>query len=215
MSNDESPKARIIVADDHPIFRDGMCRLVRRLAPTAIIEEAGTMDELLALSRAGTHPIGFMLDFVFPGLDPEHSIAALRKEFPDTSIIIVSMVDDMTAIETAMRNGASGFIGKAVPPQEMAEAIKVILGGNTLIKRSMPGLTLERDAGFPRFNLTRRQVEVLELVVKGKSNKEIGRELNISPFTVSIHVSALLRLLRVESRSAAAAKAVIDGLVER
>ncbi|EJN02098.1 response regulator transcription factor [Phyllobacterium sp. YR531] len=215
MNSDEGQQARIIVADDHPIFRDGMCRLVRRLAPAVIIEEAGTMDELLSLSRTGPQPIGFLLDLVFPGLDPQHSIAALRREFQDTSIIIVSMVDDMTAIDAAMKSGANGFIGKAVPPQEMAEAIKVILGGNNLIKRSMPGLTLQKDAGFPRFNLTPRQVEVLGLIVRGKSNKEIGRELNISPFTVSIHVSALLRLLGVESRAAAAAKAVIDGLVER
>ncbi|MGO4451560.1 LuxR C-terminal-related transcriptional regulator [Phyllobacterium sp. TAF24] len=212
---DRSEKNRTIIADDHPLFREGLRRIVQRLYPFAEIQEAGTMEEMLALARTGPAPRTFILDWVFPGLDPTRSIAELRQEFKHSSIIILSMLDDAATIDRIAGMGANGFINKAVMPDEVSAAIRSIEDGEFVIKRSSsvmpPPAGRRTDISF----LTARQREVLRLITEGKTNKEIARKLDISPYTVSIHVSALLRVLSVSSRSAAAAKAVLAGFDSR
>ncbi len=200
----------LIIADDHPLFREGMRHIAERLYTQARVLEAATMDQVLALSRAGPPPHAFFLDLLFPGLDPGPSIGALRDEFRKASIVVVSMIEDETLIRTVMAAGADGFIGKSLPAREIADAIEAIRDGEYVIRRSpASGLVPQRGA-LP--SLTQRQRDVLRLVALGHTNKEIARELDISPFTVRIHVSALLRTLEVTSRSAAAAKAASAGL---
>jgi DNA-binding NarL/FixJ family response regulator len=205
-------RERIIVADDHPVFRDGMRRIVQRLCPTAVVEEAATFDEVLVLARTGEAPETFILDLMFPGMQPERSIGELRQEFKRASIIIVSMVDSRKLIKTVMEAGADGFVGKAVPPHEISLAIEAIRNGEFVIKCSPEGIVAPPDDTTLLSSLTPRQREVLRLIAEGRSNKEIARELDISPFTVRIHVSALLRALGVDSRAAAAVKAANAGL---
>ena len=200
-----SPK-RIVVADGQPIFREAMLRIVRRTFPKALLYVASDLESLMA--RREVDPELIVLDFLCPDYDPVFSARWLRGEFPHCTIIFVSSLDDRRMIANVVANGADGHIGKSGTPGEIAEALRSIVAGAPVALRAEP---LPRN----RSDLTPRQREILDLMAEGRSNKEIGRALNISPFTVRIHVSAVLRFLEVETRAAAVAKAISIGLYPR
>ena len=192
---------RIIIADDHPMFREGMLRTVQRLLPTAEVQEAGDLDTVHTLISDGADIDTLILDLRFPGLTCLSQLAELRQQLRRTTLIVVSMVDDPTLIDQVMALGADGFIGKNIAPEEIGQALLAIREGEVLVKFAPSGL-LPLDT----HTLTARQQDVLRLIAQGKTNKEIAKALDISPFTVRIHVSSLLRVLGVSSRAAAAVK---------
>ena len=192
---------RIIIADDHPMFREGMLRTVQRLLPEAEVQEAGDLDSVHALISDGGDIDTLILDLRFPGLTCLSQLAELRQQLRRTTLIVVSMVDDPALIDQVMALGADGFIGKNIAPEEIGQALLAIREGEVLVKFAPSGL-LPLDT----HTLTARQQDVLRLIAQGKTNKEIAKALDISPFTVRIHVSSLLRVLGVSSRAAAAVK---------
>jgi DNA-binding NarL/FixJ family response regulator len=196
----------IVVADDHPVFRDGLKRLLSAANPDVNIIEAGTMDEVMAIASQPPAPSLFVLDLVFPGMRPKETLPNLRERFPRSSIVIVSMVDDEATVQQIMRLGADGFVGKAVSSQKIVDGIMAVKAGQFVVMRAEQDATHQTD-GSGILEITPRQKDVLQCLAQDKSNKEIGRMLSISPFTVRIHVSALLRILQVESRALAAVKA--------
>lgn len=195
-------KPRIIVADDHPLFREGIRRTIERIIPTAFIEEAGNLDEVLALARCGAEIDSLILDLRFPGMNSLQVIGRLRSELKRTSLIVVSMVDDLEIISQVIAQGADGFIGKNVDPSGIAEAIMAIRDGEVVVKYNVENPVVDRSVA----TLTERQRQVLGLIAAGQSNKEIAKQLGISPFTVRIHVSTVLKALGVPTRAAAAAQ---------
>lgn len=194
----------ILVADDHPIFREGLGALMQELHPAALIQQSGTFGELLIQARSIAKPDMFVLDLWFPGMDLGQAIPLLRREFANSAIAIVSMADDRATMARVMAAGVDGFISKALNRDQMRSAFVRLLDGEFVTVGGASSVAPQEvlNSRFP--DLTPRQREVLQHVCDGLSNKEIARKLAISPFTVRIHVSSLLRALGVESRAALA-----------
>ncbi|AIN58508.1 MULTISPECIES: LuxR C-terminal-related transcriptional regulator [Pseudomonas] len=197
---------RIIVADDHPLFREAMVNTVRRILPEARLEEAGSLADVLRLASMGETPDTLILDLRFPGLTCIGRLAELRRQLQRTTLIVVSMVDDPEVICAVMAAGVDGFIGKSVSPEAIGAAILAIRDGEVVVDYAPSGLLPQLEAPSELEQLTHRQQDVLRLIAQGKTNKEIARALDISPFTVRIHVSSLLKTLNVPTRTAAAVK---------
>ena len=200
----------IIVADDHPVFRDGVCSLIRGLLPDAEVHGLGTFEEARDFARAApTPPSMFILDLTFSHKKIRSELEALRREFDCAAIIVVSMADDPNTVQTLLSYGINGFVHKSVAGHELCRAIVAARQGDVVIRLPLADAINERSP----FRLSDRQTEVLRLVAEGKSNKEIAVALSISPFTVRIHVSAMLRALGVSTRAAAVSKGISEGLL--
>ena len=199
---------KIIVADDHPMFRDGLCRLLNDRMPEAQISEAGSVAEVFELIDSDGAPDLFLLDLLFPGMNPRETLKTLRKTCPKSSIIIVSMIEEESTIEKVMDFGADGYIVKSIGAAEMMEAVEAVFAGQYVVaKPAQTGLTAYLPEISDIMELSFRQKEILTLISAGKSNKHIGRELSLSPFTVRNHISQLFRIFKVQTRVELADKA--------
>ncbi|WP_375699800.1 response regulator [Pseudophaeobacter sp. TrK17] len=200
----------IIVADDHPVFREALSRIVRQVVKGNIVEVAD-FDTLLGALEGGQEPKLLLLDLVFPGFNGASTLASLRKQLPRTPIVVVTMNQDEQVARSIMAAGANGYVSKTVLPEEMKRAFESVLEGELVYL--VEGV--QESSGLPKpvhDSLSQRQLELMVYLAQGKSNKEIARELGISPHTVRAHMSVLFEKLDLNSRSAAAAYAVKFGL---
>ncbi len=184
--------------------------MMRNVFAGAEIVEVGDHAGLTRRIGEGKQPDLILLDLLFPGFEVARDFSGLRRSLPVTPIVAVSMVHDNQLIDTVMEAGANGFVSKTARPEDMATALNAIMEGETVVLRapgSAPVVSQEDGLGA----LTNRQLDVLRLMARGLSNKEIARELEISPYTVRIHVSAVLHALSLPSRAAAASFAAARG----
>lgn len=204
---------KILIADDHPLFREAITNVIETGFPEA--ETLETEDLETALSLAQTHDDLdlVLLDLNMPGMNGLNGLISLRNEAPTIPVVIVSAEDDKQIVLQAITCGAVGFISKSSPRAQMTEALEQILQGNVYLPSDIIRQSDQESSRRNRRNnehpqiapellssLTRRQLLVLERMAKGESNKQIAYNLHIAETTVKAHVSAILRKLGVHNR---------------
>jgi DNA-binding NarL/FixJ family response regulator len=204
--NDPVPH-RLLIADDHPLFRGALREAVSGLFSSAEIGEAGTFEEVTERLEHGSDVDLVLLDLNMPGVRGFSGLMYLRAQYPGLPVVVVSANDDPAVIRRCMEFGASGFIPKTLGVDAMRQAIARVLQGELW---TPPDVDLARpsDAETAALiarlsSLTPQQVRVLMMLSGGLLNKQIAYELGVSEATVKAHVSAILQKLGVESRTQA------------
>jgi DNA-binding NarL/FixJ family response regulator len=200
---------RILLIDDHAMFRSGISMVLSAGMPGAEIFEASSLND--AIHSAPDMLDVMLLDIKMPGLNGVDGIALLKRKWPQVPVIVLSSQDEPETVRLALSRGAKKFISKADTADKIIDLINDVLHGDT----KTPGspVALGDDKSDKHSHLTLRQCEVLELLCEGMSNKLIGRQLNLSENTVRGHVQGILEFLQVSSRSEAAFAARKRGLV--
>ena len=198
---------RLVIADDHPLFRGALREAVTGLFERMDIAEAGTFNEVAELIERSSDVDLVLLDLTMPGVRGFSGLMYLRAQYPGVPVIVVSANDDPAAIRRCMQFGASGFIPKTLGVEAMRAAISRILGGGVWTPPDVD-LSAGSDAGTAALmarmaTLTPQQVRVLMMLSEGLLNKQIAYQLGVSEATVKAHVSAILQKLGVESRTQA------------
>ncbi len=228
---------KVLLVEDHALFRDGLSLLLEQLGEKVVVSGADSAEQALALAAAGPLDL-VLLDYNLPDANGLECITRIRSLQPDTPVIMLSAEQDPGLIQLALANGARGFITKASSSKVMISAVQLVLAGGLYVPPEMlnpvpvsgaisglaPGAVLGRapvataahtygtDNQALAQRLTERQLDVFRQMVKGLSNKEIARELTMSPSTVKVHVAAILRELNAKNRTQAvnAAKGLFD-----
>ena len=206
----------LVVADDHPLFRDALRQAVATVVATAQVDEAGSFEELTALLERESDVDLILLDLSMPGISGFSGLIYLRAQFPAIPVVIVSASDDAGTIRRSMDFGASGFIPKRFGVETLREAIGKVMKGDVWVPADVD-LTAATDPDMTKLRdrlvtLTPQQVRVLMMLSEGLLNKQIAYELGVSEATIKAHVSAILQKLGVESRTQAViAAAKISG----
>ncbi len=205
-------RATVLIADDHPLFREALQRVVAEVFTDFRFREVDTWDSAVAAIDEQDVEIVF-LDLSMPGMDGFNGLVALRNAAPSVPIIVVSASQDMATVHDSITYGASGFIPKSLAKDELVAAVRQVLEGEIFTPSIATGRG-ERpinpaDAKLAESiaQLTHQQRIVLQMLVSGQPNKQIAYELDIVESTVKAHVSAILRKLKVHSRTQAVIKA--------
>ena len=203
----ETIQYRLVIADDHPLFRGALREAVGGLLERVDIAEAGSFDELVGLLERGSDVDLLLLDLAMPGARGFSGLMYMRAQYPGVPVIVVSANEDPAAFRRCMEFGASGFIPKTLGVDEMRSAISRILGGGVWTPPDVD-LTAGSDSEAAELmtrmaTLTPQQVRVLMMLSEGLLNKQIAYQLGVSEATVKAHVSAILQKLGVESRTQA------------
>ena len=209
---------RVLVVDDHPMFRDGLRALLASSPDAELVGEAATGEEALALT-AELRPDLVVMDVQMPGIDGIETTRRVLRESPEVRVLVVTMFEDDATVFSAMRAGARGYVLKGANYAEMLRAIKAVGDGEAVFGPQIASRLADyfasiRPAEPPQVfpELSEREREILDLIAGGLKNPEIARRLYLSPKTVRNHVSNILTKLQVADRTQAIIRAREAGL---
>lgn len=214
-------KIKVLLVDDHTVVLKGLAFFLSTQEDLALVGEANNGKE--ALVKVGeTNPDVVLMDLYMPEMDGVEATTCIKKEYPNVKVIVLTSFSDQAHVLPALRAGASGYILKDVEPDQLVEAIRSAYKGNiqlhpdianALLSQTLPVEEKEEEPSIQVDVLTARENEVLQLLAKGMSNKEIASVLVITEKTVKAHVSSILSKLNLSDRTQAALYAVKNGIV--
>jgi two-component system NarL family response regulator len=201
---------RVLIADDHPVVREGVAAMIERRPDMTVVGVAATGREAVAAYRAA-RPDVVLMDLRMPDMTGVEAIGAIRGEFPGARIIVLTTYDGDEDIYRGLQAGARAYLLKDAPRDDLLDAIRAVHAGQSRIPPAVAARLAERVLAGPE--LTARELEVLQGIVAGRSNKEIGAALGISEGTVKAHVNSILGKLGVADRTQAVTTALQRGIV--
>ena len=227
-------RSRILIADDHSIFRSGLRDILMKQPDLEVVGEAATGQEAIELCYS-LRPELVLMDMRMPDVDGVAATHAIKRKFPETIVLVLTAVEDTTSLSQALEAGAAGYVLKEIKPRQLVDSVRGVLNGESPLDEGM-GMQLlqrlleEKKQGPPKERtlpedstssaqpllpepLTARELEVLRLVAQGQSNQQIAKSLLISTSTVKNHMRYIISKLGVSDRTQAAIKAMELGLL--
>jgi two-component system NarL family response regulator len=220
---EDSDRVRVLIVDDHALFRRGLQMVLEQEPDIAVVGEAGDGAEAVEKAQE-TIPDVVLMDVRMPRRGGIEATAKIKEVVPSTKILMLTISDEEADLYDAIKAGASGYLLKEISIDEVATAIRAVQAGQSLISPSMASKLLsefatmvkkaEEKPSIPQPRLTDREMEVLQLVAQGRNNRDIAKELYISENTVKNHIRNILEKLHLHSRVEAVVYAVREKLLE-
>ena len=210
---------RVVIADDHPVFREGLAGLVDAMPGLRVVGKAGSGAEAIAVAAA-EQPDVLVMDLHMPGMNGIEATSRIVREQPGTAVLVLTMLEDDTSVFAALQAGARGYLLKESTPDEIERAIRAVTAGDVLLDasvarrvlRSLPAAAPCTPAAPPFPELTPREREILDLMARGLTNPAIAARMFLSEKTIRKYVSMIFAKLHVHSRAADVAAARDAGL---
>ena len=211
----------VLIVDDHPMFRDAVRRAIERTEDFVVAGEAGDAEEAVRMA-ASLRPRVAILDIGLPGGTGIDAAQRIREDCPDTLIVGLSVHDNAEHVKAMLQAGADGYLTKDVPAKELVDALRQVVLGNLYVcsaaLRNLVKTAVSPELAQPtdrEHSLTRREIEILRLLARGLSNRDIAESTSLSTTTVKGHVESILSKLGVEHRAGAVGAAVRLGILNR
>ena len=219
MSKSEKSPIRLIVVDDHVLFREGLMAVIRSELDFQIVGQAGTVSEAIEIVQA-LKPDMVLMDFSMPDGTGAEATQAILKEYVDCKIVFLTMSEDDDDLFAAIRSGAKGYLLKNMHPSKLIAALRAVHQGESALSRTMTMRVMEelsrtQKTEYPvDVTLTHREIDVLRAIADGLSNQDIAKNLFITENTVKYHVHSILEKLKLTGRKEAAVFARKHGLIK-
>ncbi len=215
-----SDKIKVLIVDDHPVFRDGLQQCLETRTELQVVAAVGGGEDMWRAIRTHGRPQIVLMDVEMPGQDGIELTQALHENHPEVRVVMLTAFSDSDRVFAALKAGAVGYLLKNASPNEICGAVERAAAGEPMLSGEIAGRVLrefERERQEERYReqlagLTPREEEILKLLATGESNREIGKRLFISEQTVKNHVASIFRKLQVNDRTKAALLAVKFGL---
>ncbi len=203
---------RILISDDHPVVRAGLSGMISAEPGFEVIGEAGNGKEAIALTGE-LKPDVVLMDLRMPEMDGVTAIGHIKGDYPDVQILVLTTYESDADILRAIETGATGYLLKDTPREELFGAIRMVAEGKSPLDPGVATRIMQRMRGSDEEGLSTREIEVLELVARGTSNKEIAKQLWVSETTVKSHMLHIFDKLGVTDRTAAVTAALKRGII--